>query len=264
MQRHKSLFVFINQFQTKMKVILIDDEVVANESLTLIINEFLPDVEVAGTARSADEARELLTICKPDLIFLDIEMPGEDGFDFLKNLKNIDFQIIFITAYNQYAIKAFKFSAVDYLVKPVKIPELINAVNRAKSLSQRKEITDIRALLENIQSSRLFKIALNTTDGREYINVDDIIHIEGDVNYSKLFLTDKRVIMASKTLKLFDEMLTGSGFYRTHKSSLVNLKYVKKILTRDGLCIEMADGFQTKLALHLKEEFIQIMDKYTK
>jgi two-component system LytT family response regulator len=247
-----------------MKVILVDDELVANESLELIIQEYLPDIDIIGTARSAAEARKLITFHKPDLIFLDIEMPGEDGFDFLKSHNNIDFQIIFITAYNQYAIQAFKFSAIDYLLKPVKIPELIDAVNRAKNIINLRQIPDFRALLENIQSQKPVKIVLNTTESREYINISDIIHIEGDVNYSKFYLQEKRVIMVSKTLKVFEEMLSGHGFYRSHKSSLVNLKYVKKIITRDGLCIEMADGYQTKLALQLKEEFIQIMDKYTK
>lgn len=246
-----------------MKVILVDDEVVANEALTLIIKDFLPDVEIVGVARSAFEARELIALHKPDLIFLDIEMPGEDGFDLLRSLTKIEFQIIFVTAYNQYAIQAFKFSAIDYLVKPVKIAELLDSVKRARALTERSEISDYRMLLENIQSRKPSKIALNTSDGREYINVDDIIQIEGDVNYSRLMLTDKRVILASKTLKIFEEMLTGHGFFRTHKSSLVNLKYVKRILSRDGLTVEMADGSQAMLSLASKEEFIRLMDGYS-
>jgi len=246
-----------------MKVILVDDEVVANESLTLIINEFLPDVEIVGTARSASEARKLISFYKPDLIFLDIEMPGEDGFDLLKSLSRIDFQIIFVTAYNQYAIQAFKFSAIDYLVKPVKISELLDAIKRAKVLTEPKDVTNYQILLENIQSKKPTKIALNTADGREYLNIDNIIHIEGDVNYSKLFLTDKRVILASKTLKIFEELLSGHDFFRTHKSSLVNLKYVKRILSRDGLAVEMTDGSQAMLSLASKEEFIQLMDGYS-
>jgi len=247
-----------------MKVILVDDELVANESLELIIKTYLPDVEIIGIARSADDVRKLITIRKPDLVFLDIEMPGEDGFDFLKSYKNIDFQIIFITAYNQYAIQAFKFSAIDYLLKPVKIPELIDAVNRAKNTIQLRQIADLRSLLENIQSEKPVKIVLNTTESREYINIADIIHIEGDVNYSKFHLTEKRVIMVSKTLKVFEEMLAGHGFYRTHKSSLVNLKYVKRIQTRVGLSIEMIDGSLAMLSRHTKDEFIQIMDGYLK
>jgi two-component system LytT family response regulator len=246
-----------------MKVILVDDEVVANESLALIIAEFLPDVEIAGTARSATEARKIIASSRPDLVFLDIEMPGEDGFDLLRSLTKIEFQIIFVTAYNQYAIKAFKFSAVDYLVKPVKIPELMDAMKRARALTERREISDYRILLENIQTKKPSKIALNTNDSREYVNIDDIVHIEGDVNYSRFYLAEKRVIMVSKTLKIFEEMLTGHGFYRTHKSSLVNLKYVKRILSRDGLAVEMADGSHAMLSLASKEEFIQLMDGYS-
>lgn len=245
-----------------MKVILIDDESVSNESLKLIIQEFLQDVEIIGTANSANEARELISVNKPDLIFLDIEMPAENGFDLLKSIKDIDFQIIFITAYNQYAIQAFKFSAIDYLLKPVKIPELIDAVNRAKSLMHKRQIPDFRILLENLQVQKPLKIVLNTNESREYVNVSDIIHVEGDVNYSKFYLTGKRVIMVSKTLKVFEEMLAGHGFYRTHKSSLVNLQYVKRILTREGLSIEMADGSIAMLSRHGKDEFIQIMDRY--
>lgn len=246
-----------------MKVILIDDEVIANEALTLIIKDFLPDVEIVGVARSAIEARKLIALQKPDLIFLDIEMPGEDGFDLLRSLTKIEFQIIFVTAYNQYAIQAFKFSAVDYLVKPVKITELLDSMKRARALIERREISDYRMLLENIQSKKPSKIALNTNDGREYINIDDIIQIEGDVNYSRLILVKNRVILASKTLKIFEEMLSGHGFFRTHKSSLVNLKYVKRILSRDGLTVEMADGSQAMLSLASKEEFIRLMDGYS-
>jgi two-component system LytT family response regulator len=247
-----------------MKVILVDDELVANESLELIIKEYLPEVEIIGTARSADEARKLITYHKPDLVFLDIEMPGEDGFDFLKSQNKIDFHIIFVTAYNQYAIEAFKFSAIDYLLKPVKIPELIDAVNRAKDIIKLRQIPDFRTLIENIQSQKPVKIVLNTTESREYVNIADIIHIEGDVNYSKFYLTEKRVIMVSKTLKVYEDMLSGHGFYRTHKSSLVNLKYVKRILTREGLSIEMTDGSLAMLSRHTKDEFIQIMDGYLK
>lgn len=246
-----------------MKVILIDDEVVANESLALIIAEFLPDVEMVGVAKSAIEARKLIALQKPDLVFLDIKMPGEDGFDLLRSLSKIEFQIIFVTAYNQYAIQAFKFSAVDYLVKPVKIPELLESVKRARALTERREIADYRMLLENIQSKKPSKIALNTNEGREYINIDDIIQIEGDVNYSRLILTKDRMILASKTLKIFEEMLSGHGFFRTHKSNLVNLKYVKRILSRDGLAVEMADGSQAMLSLASKEEFIRLMDGYS-
>lgn len=243
---------------------MIDDEPVANESLELIIQEYLPDLEIIGKASSAHEARKIISENKPDLVFLDIEMPGEDGFDFLKSLPAIDFNLIFITAYNQYAIQAFKFSAVDYLLKPVKIPELINAVNRVREITQQKQLPDYRLLLENIQLSRHVKIALNTSESREYVNIGDIVHIEGDINYSKFYLIDKRVIMVSKTLKIFEDMLVGHGFYRTHKSSLVNLKHVKRILTRDGLSVEMSDGSHALLSRHTKEEFIQIMDGFSK
>lgn len=243
---------------------MIDDEPVANESLELIIQEYLPDLEIIGKASSAHEARKIISENKPDLVFLDIEMPGEDGFDFLKSLPAIDFNLIFITAYNQYAIQAFKFSAVDYLLKPVKIPELINAVNRVREITQQKQLPDYRLLLENIQLSRPVKIALNTSESREYFNIGDIVHIEGDINYSKFYLIDKRVIMVSKTLKIFEDMLVGHGFYRTHKSSLVNLKHVKRILTRDGLSVEMSDGSHALLSRHTKEEFIQIMDGFSK
>ena len=122
-----------------MKVVLIDDEAVANESLELIIQEYLTNLEIIGKASSAHEARQIISISKSDLIFLDIEMPGEDGFDFLKSLSVIDFNLIFVTAYNQCAIQAFKFSAVDYLLEPVKIPELINAVNRVREIIQKSK-----------------------------------------------------------------------------------------------------------------------------
>lgn len=247
-----------------MKVTLIDDELVANESMELIIQEYLPDLEIIGKAGSAHEARKIILLNKPDLVFLDIEMPGEDGFDFLKSLPTIDFNLIFITAYNQYAIQAFKFSAVDYLLKPVKIPELINAVNRVRDIIQQKHMPDYRLLLENIQLSKPVKIVLNTSESREYVNIGDIVHVEGDVNYSKFFLIDKRVIMVSKTLKIYEDMLVGHGFYRTHKSSLVNLKHVKRIISKDGLIVEMANGSQAMLSRHCKDDFIRVMDRYIK
>jgi two-component system LytT family response regulator len=247
-----------------MKVILVDDEMVANESLTLIIHEYLPDIEILGTACSANEARKLIAISKPDLVFLDIEMPGEDGFELLKSLKSINFNIIFITAYNQYAIKAFKFSAIDYLLKPVKISELINAVNRVKNVMSQWHIPDYKTLLENIQSVKPVKIVLSTTESREYLSIDDIIHIEGDVNYSKFFLICGRTILVSKTLKVYEDLLIGNDFFRTHKSSLVNLKHVKRIISKEGLSIEMSDGSHALLSRQCKDDFIQAMDCFVK
>jgi len=247
-----------------MKIIIIDDEPKAIETLELIISEFCSNIHIIGTANSAEKARELLISNKPDLIFLDIEMPAENGFDFLKSLQNIDFQIIFVTAYNQYAIQAFKFSAIDYLLKPVKIPEFINAVNRVKTIIQQKQMPDFRALIENIQSQKPVKIVVNTSDSREYINIADIIHIEGDTNYSKFYLTGKRTLLVSKTLKEFEEMLVNHGFYRTHKSSLVNLNFVKRIITKDGLSIEMSDNSIAMLSRRSKDDFLKVMDNFVK
>ncbi len=247
-----------------MKVILVDDERVANESLELIIHEYLQDVEIVGTACSANEARKLITFSKPDLVFLDIEMPGEDGFELLKSLKSINFNIIFITAYNQYAIKAFKFSAIDYLLKPVKIPELISAINRVKEVMGQRQAPDYKALLENIQSAKPVKIVLSTTESREYLNIGDIIRIEGDVNYSKFFLIGGRTIMVSKTLKVYEDLLIGNDFFRSHKSSLVNLKHVKRVISKDGLNIEMSDGSHAMLSRQCKDDFLQAMDSFIK
>lgn len=247
-----------------MKVILVDDEPVANESLQLIIQEYLHDIEIVGIASSANEARRLIAAGKPDLVFLDIEMPGEDGFELLKSMKNISFNIIFITAYNQYAIKAFKFSAIDYLLKPVKIPELISAVNRVKEVIGQMQFPDYKALLENIQSTKPIKIVLSTTESREYLNIGDIIRIEGDINYSKFFLIGGRTIMVSKTLKVYEDLLIGQDFFRTHKSNLVNLKQVKRVISKDGLSIEMSDGSQAMLSRQCKDDFLQAMDSFVK
>lgn len=247
-----------------LRTIIIDDEKKAIKSIELIANEHCPNISIVGKATSAIEGIKEIQSKKPDIIFLDIEMPHGSGFDLLESIPERDFDVIFVTAYNNYAIKAFKFSAVDYILKPIDIQELINAVKKVEDSRNKLKKTyhNYNVLLENIKSTVPSKLAIPTTDGLEYINTEDIIRIEADRSYSNIFLKNGKKIMVSRSLIVFQDMLDDNKFFRTHKSHLINLNHVKKYFRFDGGYIEMIDNSKVSVSRRKKDDFIQIMKKY--
>jgi two-component system LytT family response regulator len=251
-----------------IRVVIIDDERNAINSIELIINEYCTNAEVVGTASSAADGRNIILSQQPDLVFLDIEMPRGNGFDLLEMLPERNFEIIFITAYNNFAIKAFKYSAIDYILKPIDIEEFIEAVDKAeKRINEKKQpaprsMSKYDVLLDNIRSSKPTKIMVPTSEGQIYIDIKEISRIEAEGSYSMLYLTNDSKILVSKNLKEFETMLGDSDFFRPHNSHLINLEHVKKYVVKDGGYIEMTDGTIVPISRRRKEFFIEKMQEY--
>lgn len=245
----------------KLRAILIDDELSSLQNLQQKLMEFCPDIHVVATTQKPEEAITQIRQLKPDVIFLDIEMPKMSGFRMLEELENTDFEIVFITAYNHYAIDAIRISAFDYLVKPVAIKDLQNAAERL--IGQRQKYTGERLnVLKHSLSdtkSQEDKIAIPTSEGLEFLQVKNIIHIESSSNYSKIFLADKRVLLVTKLLKDFEDILSPYRFYRVHNSHLINLNYILKYIRGDGGYVIMQNGEAIDVARRKKDEFLKLI-----
>jgi two-component system LytT family response regulator len=248
----------------KLKTIIIDDEHDAVDFISSIIREYCPSLQVIGKAYNVNEGVALIREGKPDLLFLDVEMPNGTGFDLLAQFPDKDFEVIFITAFNHYAIKAIKFSAVDYILKPININEFIEAVGRVTKKRSEKPAQSnesIRVLMENLRSSVPSRLAIPTADGMEYLNPREIIRIEADRSYSWFYLNSRKILV-SKHLKEFQELLGDRYFFRSHNSHLINLKYVRKFIRKEGGYIEMSDGSMIPVSRNKKDLFLVQMSKF--
>jgi len=249
----------------KLKTLIVDDEHNAVDFISSIIGEYCPELEVAGRAYDVNEGVSLINEKKPDLVFLDVEMPNGTGFDLLSQFPEKNFDVVFITAFNHYAINAIKFSAVDYILKPVNISEFIEAVKkviqkRSGDTSHNNE--SLKVLMENLRSASPSRLAIPTADGMEYLNPKEIIRIEADRSYSWFYLTGNRKILVSRHLKEFQDLLSDRSFFRSHNSHLINLKYVRKFIRREGGYIEMQDGEQIPISRNRKDLFIVHMSRF--
>ena len=251
---------------TELKTIVVDDEPDAVNFISSIINEYCPKLEIAGTANSVKEGKKLIIEKSPDLVFLDVEMPHGSGFDLLGHFPEKNFDVIFITAFNHYAIKAIKFSAVDYILKPININEFIKAVDKVldKRTNNENKNKNFSALLENVRSSLPSKLAIPTSDGMEYLNTKEIIRIEADRSYTWFYLKDKRKLLVSRNLKEYQELLSERNFFRTHNSHLINLEHVKKYIRHEGGAIELIDGSQVPISRGKRDLFLLQMSKMSK
>ncbi|MBL0359158.1 MAG: response regulator transcription factor [Chitinophagaceae bacterium] len=244
-----------------IRAIVIDDELSSLQNLQQKLEIFCAEVKVVATAQKPEEALLLIQHHKPDVIFLDIEMPKMNGFRMLDELGNVDFEIIFTTAYNHYAIDAIRISAFDYLMKPIAIADLQNAVQRllaAKQINTKEKIDILKNALQD-KKSQEEKIAIPTSEGMEFIPIKNILHIESSSNYSKIHLSGNKVITVTKLLKDFEDMLLPYRFYRIHNSHLINLNYIQKYLKADGGQVMMEDGTVIDVARRKKEEFLKII-----
>jgi len=250
--------------KTKLKTVIIDDEPDAVNFIHSIIKEYCPALEVIGIAHNAPEGAAIIRDKSPDLILLDVEMPHGSGFDLLAEFPEKSFDVIFITAFNHYAIKAIKFSAVDYILKPININEFIEAIEKVteKRNSLTRPNNNFQTLLENLNSSTPAKLAIPTSDGMEYLNTKEIIRIEADRSYSWFHLTGKRKVLVSRNLKEYQDMLNDRNFFRSHNSHLINLEHVKKYIRSDGGAIEMTDGSQVPISRTRRDLFLKHMGRY--
>ncbi len=237
-----------------MKVIIIDDEIAAIENLQIMLNKYCKNINIVATTQSADEGVLLINKENPDLIFLDIEMPHTNGFDLLKKFPNPTFSVIFTTAYNQYAIQAIKFSALDYLLKPIDVDELITAVSKVE---EKSKVDDKRVnlLLNNINTKTTKRLALPKDGGYSIVKVENIIRCEASDNYTTFYIKDKKPILVSRTLKEFENLLPKDNFLRVHQSHLINIGMVDEYYKTDGTYVLMEDGSTVSISRRKKEEF---------
>jgi two-component system, LytTR family, response regulator len=245
----------------KITTILIDDELSSLQNLQQKLIEFCPDVKVVAATQKPEEAILLIQQHKPDVIFLDIEMPRMNGFRMLDEIDDLDFDIIFTTAYNHYAVDAIRISAFDYLIKPIAIKDLQNAVERLakqQQLRTKDKLGVLKNVLQNTKSQDE-KIVIPTSEGMEFIAIHTILHIESSSNYSKIYFTDGKTILVTKLLKDFEEILLPYRFYRIHNSHLINLKYIEKYIKGDGGQVKLSNGTVIDIARRKKEEFLKLI-----
>ena len=239
----------------QIKAIIIDDEANNRENLQHLLQRHCRNVKVVGTAASAREGIEKIEEFRPDVVLLDIEMPQQNGFDLLEHFSTIDFEVIFVTAFDHYAIRAIKFCALDYLLKPIDVLELKEAIGRVgEKLLKARENKQLRIFLENrMYPQETKKIALPTADKVDFVSVDEILRCRGESNYTHIILRGGEQIMVSRTLKEYEELLGEYRFVRVHQSHLVNLREVKSYVKRDGGYLLMSDGTQVPVSKQRKE-----------
>jgi two-component system, LytTR family, response regulator len=245
-----------------MNAVIIEDEFHSREFLKNVLTELHPDVPVIGTAESVPTGIALIERTRPDLIFLDIEMQSGTGFDLLQKLPHRDFAVIFTTAYDHYALQAIKFSAVDYLLKPIDLDELGLALQKVKDQRSRQNGNGaLEMLLANLKNpaAEPQTITLATSEGLEFVNLQQIIRLEAAGAYTTFFLKDGRKIMVSKNLKEYENLLPTKHFFRLHNSHIVNINEVKRMLKSDGGYAILNDGSTILISPKKKDSFLQVL-----
>ena len=238
--------------------VIIDDDQLARRGLKKILELNFKEIEILGEATSVVTGLSLINQYKPDLVFLDIELPDGTGFGLLEQLTKVDFKVIFTTSYSDYAITAFKYSAFDYITKPVLIENVRSTMNRINEIPVLHEKQRVEALKLNLtqNGSDDQTIALPDMNGFTIVKVRDIVRCEGERNYSRVFFTTGVSVLVSRTLLEFDNLLAPHGFFRIHRSHLISLKNVSKYLKTDGGMVEMADRTQLPVSPKFKDEFL--------
>lgn len=247
-----------------MTAVIVDDEPKNIKILRTLLEEFCPEVQIVGEATSAESAIPVLSSEQPQLVFLDIEMPRGNAFDLLDKVKPVNFEIIFITAFNEYSLRAFKYSALDYLLKPVNIEELTAAVARASTRIGHKIVnSQINNLFGNIKEGQplLQKIALPEKDGSlVFVELNQILRFEAKRGYTLIYISQTVFYISARPIKEFEEILPETIFFRIHNSHIVNLSKVKKYHKGRGGEVEMEDGTYIEVATRRKEEFLKKLE----
>lgn len=244
-----------------LKTYLLDDEPNCSDVLQVLLGKYCPDVWIAGVFNDAELALEAIRRERPDLLFLDIEMPILNGFDLLRRCDPLDFKVVFTTAYDQYAVKAFKFNALDYLLKPVDKDELIGVVQKAQqnAVPSSAQLSAVQYLKSNPTPER---IALPVGQELLLVDVADVLYVESEGSYVSVFLKDQgKPVVLSKSLREFEDLLNNPGFFRAHNSHLVNLRHIRKIVRTDGGEIVMANGRSLPVARAKKTELMGLIAK---
>ena len=246
-----------------LRALIIDDETKVRDALKELINHFCPQVVIVGEADGVETGLLSINELHPDLLLLDIRMKDGTGFDLLRRVNSNNYRIIFITAHEQFAIQAFKFSAVDYLLKPVDPDDLVQAIDRAGKLDKEEAVIRWKALQENLsangQANR--KLLVRTTDTIHLLNQQDILYCEAEGNYTTLQLKNGNRILTSRLLKEYEEMFEGGAFFRVHKSFLINLTVIERFEKGDGGFVVLTGGYRIPVASRKKEELISLFGK---
>jgi two-component system LytT family response regulator len=253
-----------------LRAIIVDDEELARKNLTMMLEDYCPEIEVIGEASSKNEAKDLIESCQPDIVFLDIRMPsGAEGFELLESLEERNFLVVFVTAFKDYAIKAFQANAVHYLLKPIDDEELRAAVD--KIIATKETFTNNPGNYETYFSSlqnladRLLKnknnnrIAISHTKGVKIVDEDDIAYLEASGNCTMIYFKDGSRYLDTRTLKIYEEILSDSHFYRIHKSYVVNMNMIKEYLSEDGHILVLKNGTQLPVARNRVSQFLKTL-----
>lgn len=244
-----------------IKAYLVDDEQRASEALFNLFTAFFSQIDVVGTATSIAQAYTEIQDLKPDVVFLDIEMGNESGFDLLELFDEVHFKVVFVTAHEEYALRAIKFSALDYIVKPPSISDLKTLLAKYESVPEKTPTDSIKYLFGNFLTSdkSQHKLTLPIAEGLEFKKVDDILYIRADGSYSHFALKEGKALTVSKNLKFFNEILEDYGFYRIHNSTLINLKYISRVSKSAGGSVIMEDGEEFSISKSRKSEFFELV-----
>ncbi len=246
-----------------MKIIIIDDEVRARKSIADMLKFCPQNISLVAEAENVATGIKAISKYNPDIVLLDINMPDGSGFDLLIKLDKLNFKIIFITAYEEYAVQAFEFSAIDYILKPVDPKKLFNAIDKAHKLVEQENTSlKLNALFANLENSASEnkKLVLKTAESIYIVNTNDIIRCESDAGYTNFYLLNGKKILVSRNLKEYEDMLDGFGFYRIHQSNLINLKYIDHYNKIEGGSVVMKDNSCLPVSRRKKESFLKLLD----
>ncbi len=247
-----------------IKAIIVDDEKDGAEVLQFLVQQNCPNIQILSLEHSVESAIASIHRFKPDLILLDIEMPTGTGFDVIQNTRDLGYETIFITAYEHYAIKAFKTNAIDYLLKPIDVDELMNAIKNAEkriNSSNTNNSTAIESLILNaIQKNK--KIAIPSQEGILWVDLDDIIRFEADSNYTHVYMKNRKKLMVAKTLKSFEDQLLNTNFCRIHSAHLINLNEIEKYIKGDGGIVVLKDSSNIPVSRANKVELLNKLNLY--
>jgi two-component system, LytTR family, response regulator len=249
-----------------IQAVILDDEEIALQALEEKVRKYCPDIQVLKIFSNPATALGEMNQLRPDIIFLDIEMPRMNGFSFLKKIGRLDFEVIFTTAYSQYAIEALRLSALDFLLKPIDPKDLVNAISRLKERLKNRRKADgqfeeqMQLYLHYQQPAvQIGKIALPVMNGLEFIDVSEVIRVRGENVYSVFYLSGGKTFVACLTLKETDAMLNRAGFYRVHKSFIINLKHIVRYIKGEGGVVVMSDGAEVEISRRNKADFLKII-----
>lgn len=243
-----------------VRTVLVDDEVASIRVLKKLLSAYCPEVSIVGEANSVQSAIEIISSSSPDLVLLDIAINNETAFDLLNSLNNTEFQIIFVTASDNHAVRAFKFSAVDYLLKPVDATDLQKAIKKvAKRSHEREVLENLKALQENIQALKVSdqKMAVPTMNGLSFVVMKDIVRLEASGSCTKIYLSNGKQLLTTRIIKEYEELLPATVFYRVHNAHIINLNWVRNYQKGRGGSVHMEDGTSIEVAFRRRDDFLK-------